>query len=232
MNTAIRNPFWAALTTSHAKFARRDGPVLRYNPDVAPFAAVAEPGISLDPNPLLEDGRPVYFTDVLPNLIGRPVTASRDAMYQMSFSGRPPPPPERLPAECELTLADAADMLAIIADVYPGYFRPGTPRMGRYIGLRIDGRLIAMAGERLRFPGAFEISGVCTRPEYAGRGFAQHLIRRLLLRGDERPLLHVGCSNTRARSLYESMGFTIVAQLELLKLEFPNPPPSSGSPSA
>jgi ribosomal protein S18 acetylase RimI-like enzyme len=231
LNPAIRNPFWAALTTSQAALGGVEGAVRRFDPDIAPFAAVAIRGTPVDPNPLL-GGRPIYFTDVLPDLIGSPVTVSLDSMYQMAFEGEPPLPPDPWPDECELGPADVADMLGLIADVYPGYFRPGTLRMGRYIGLRVDGRLVAMAGERLRFPGAFEISGVCTCPEYAGRGYAQHLIRRLLFRDQERPLLHVGCSNTRARPIYESLGFTIVAKLELLKIEPPTPPQSGSSRSA
>ena len=73
-----------------------------------------------------------------------------------------------------------------------------------------DGRLIAMAGERMCAGPLREISGVCTHPEYQGRGLARRLMRKLvrrqMLRG-ETPFLHVMRDNQTARALYERMGF-------------------------
>jgi predicted GNAT family acetyltransferase len=67
-----------------------------------------------------------------------------------------------------------------------------------------------MAGERLRAGTLAEISGVCTHPDFQGRGYARRLtaklIRRQMLR-NETPFLHVMRDNTAARQLYERMGF-------------------------
>jgi predicted GNAT family acetyltransferase len=67
-----------------------------------------------------------------------------------------------------------------------------------------------MAGERMAAPALREVSGVCTRPGWQGRGFARRLmlklIRRQLLRG-ETPFLHVMSTNTVAHALYLGMGF-------------------------
>ena len=47
-------------------------------------------------------------------------------------------------------------MLALVAATAPGPFGRRTPLLGRYLGIRDGGRLVAMAGERLRVPGHVE----------------------------------------------------------------------------
>jgi predicted GNAT family acetyltransferase len=73
-------------------------------------------------------------------------------------------------------------------------------------------RLIAMAGERIRFPGHTEISAVCTHPDARGRGLAtaltRHVARAILDRG-ETPILHVRRDNHDAIRVYERLGFTV-----------------------
>ncbi len=66
-------------------------------------------------------------------------------------------------------------MLALTQLVFPGYFRRRTIELGHYVGVRCGIELIAMAGERLKSTGYCEVSGVCTRPEFAGRGLAATL---------------------------------------------------------
>jgi predicted GNAT family acetyltransferase len=55
-----------------------------------------------------------------------------------------------------------------------------------------------------------EVSGICTHPEFRGRGLARRLtsklVRRQMRRG-ETPFLHVMSANTGAQALYEKMGF-------------------------
>jgi predicted GNAT family acetyltransferase len=95
--------------------------------------------------------------------------------------------------------------------------------MGDFIGIRIDGRLVAMAGTRMRFPGYTEISGVCTHPDYRGRGLARRLSAAvsatIAARGD-RPFFHAWKTNTAAITIYEALGFmhrTDVNVAELVK---------------
>jgi predicted GNAT family acetyltransferase len=84
--------------------------------------------------------------------------------------------------------------------------------MGAYYGIRRQGRLVAMAGERLRPPGWTEVSAVCTDPEHRGQGLAGRLVRHtaagVAARG-ETPFLHAAAGNTGAIRLYESLGFTL-----------------------
>jgi len=88
------------------------------------------------------------------------------------------------------------------------------------VGIREGGRLLAMAGERLRVPGYVELSAICTLPQARGRGFAALLVRRLMQDAFERgetPFLHVVPSNIAAVSVYEKRGFTVRKQLHVLR---------------
>jgi predicted GNAT family acetyltransferase len=102
------------------------------------------------------------------------------------------------------------EILDLVARTRPGPFWPRTHELGTYLGIRDNGRLVAMAGERLRPPGWTEISAVCTAAEARGRGCAARLVgalvERILARGDH-PFLHVAESNTGAIALYERIGF-------------------------
>ncbi|MGL1604082.1 GNAT family N-acetyltransferase, partial [Vibrio parahaemolyticus] len=72
----------------------------------------------------------------------------------------------------------APAMTALALATKPGPWGPETWRYGAFYGVRHEGRLIAMAGERLRpSAGVTEVSGVCTDPEFRGRGLAGRLIR-------------------------------------------------------
>jgi len=130
-------------------------------------------------------------------------------MYRMAWAAAPPAVD---PAADALALgpAHAAQAMALAALTKTGPFGPRTVELGEYFGYVEDGQLVAMAGERGAAPGLREISGVCTRPGWQGRGLARglmlKLIRRQLARG-ETPFLHVMRANARAHRLYLDMGF-------------------------
>ncbi|HET7570608.1 MAG TPA: GNAT family N-acetyltransferase [Gammaproteobacteria bacterium] len=117
--------------------------------------------------------------------------------------------------------ADAAEMLALAKLTEPGPFEERTHTMGRFLGIRIDGRLAAMAGERMRMPGYTEVSGVCTHPDFRGRGLAARLsaavAATIAARGDQ-PFLHAWKDNLPAISLYEKLGFRIRTEVSFAVL--------------
>ena len=102
----------------------------------------------------------------------------------------------------ELTPADVPAMLHLVELTKPGPFSAGAIELGSYLGIRYAGKLIAMAGERMRFDGFTEISAVCTHPGYRGCGYASSplvrhyaLVRQIITRG-ETPFLHLYSDNT------------------------------------
>jgi predicted GNAT family acetyltransferase len=123
-----------------------------------------------------------------------------------------------------LTEADAPEMLALAQLTEPGPFLARTHLMGSFVGVREGGRLLGMAGERLRLPGYTEVSGVCTHPDARGRGFARRLSAAVAARIEaqgEQPFLHAWSSNRAAIALYESLGFVQRAEVHVAVLERP-----------
>ena len=107
---------------------------------------------------------------------------------------------------------DAEEMADLVERAKPGPWRPRTYELGTYLGIRRNGRLLAMAGERLHPTGWTEISAVSTDESYRGQGLASRLVRavahNIRARGD-RVLLHAASTNTNAIRLYEKLGFEV-----------------------
>ena len=108
------------------------------------------------------------------------------------------------PEAVRLGAADVPEMLALIEQTNPGPFLPRTVEMGTYLGIRRQGRLIAMAGERLHPPGFTEISAVCTDAAFRGEGLATRLVlavaHGIRARG-ETPFLHAAAATPRDPAL-------------------------------
>jgi predicted GNAT family acetyltransferase len=117
--------------------------------------------------------------------------------------------------------ADASEMVALASLTRPGPFFERTHELGRFVGVRVDGRLAAMAGERMKLTGFTEVSGVCVHPDFRGAGYARELSRlvagRILARG-ETPFLHAFSTNTPAITLYESLGFKLRTNVHITVL--------------
>jgi len=114
------------------------------------------------------------------------------------------------PEIVELGDADSPEMIELTALTKPGPFGKRTHELGTYLGIRREGKLVAMAGERMKVPGWTEVSAVCTHPEHTGHGYARILMmevmQRIRSRG-ETPFLHVREDNVRAIELYQRLGF-------------------------
>ena len=111
---------------------------------------------------------------------------------------------------------DAAEMLTLATLTRPQPFRERTHELGGFIGVRRDGRLGAMAGQRLRLDGFTELSGVRTHPDFRGQTLADALSRRVvsnILAGGDRAFLHAYAGHEATARLYESLGFAVRAQV-------------------
>lgn len=210
MPVELDNPFWSSLDSLHRALARRAGDVARYPPAFAPFLGVANTGADVTEAlaSLVESGESVYLLGVAPGVPAGWRLEAFPALAQMTCTA--PVEPVDGPGIIELGPAHRADVLALIALVYPHYFRERTMELGRYFGIYRDGRLAAMIGERLGTDTTREISAICTHPDFNGHGYARRLTAMLgndnLDRG-RLPFLHVSHGNARAKRLYERIGY-------------------------
>ncbi len=206
----LDNPFWSSLRTRHRGIALRAGDAARYPADFAPFLGVADAAANVAQafEALIAPDESLYLLGIAPEApSGWRLEAFRP-LAQMICER----PLEVIdgPEAVELSQAHRADVLALTALVYPHYFRSRTMEMGRYFGIYQEGRLAAMAGERLGTDGFQEVSAICTHPDFNGRGYARRLTAMLsndnLQRG-RIPFLHVSRENTRALRMYEQLGY-------------------------
>lgn len=223
MVTPFDDPVWASLTGPHAHFAERHGQVLRYQVDVAPFFALPpEPddGVWADVAALAGPGQTVTVHNALPVPADWEVLGRIAGVRLVDVALEAAEDPEAV----VLGPDDVPEMLDLVERTKPGPFRKRTIELGTYLGIRRDGELVAMAGERLRPPGWTEISAVCTDPAYRGQGLATRLIRAVAsgirARG-ERPMMHAAATNTSAIRLYRSIGFEVVPQPDFVSVRVP-----------
>ena len=143
----------------------------------------------------------------------------RAILAQMVAEDAPPPPRAGEPAIIALGDDDAHEMTALADHAKPGPWGPKTHRYGPFFGIRENGRLLAMAGQRMLMPGMAEVSGVSTWEDCRGRGYARtligHVMREMVARG-ETPFLHSYADNAGAIALYESLGFRIRREVHVL----------------
>ncbi|SDH66066.1 GNAT family N-acetyltransferase [Pseudonocardia oroxyli] len=222
----LDNPARAALLGPHAHLAVRHGNVLRYPTDVSPFI-----GMPTDPGPadwadlaeLVGPGgvAPISGATVEPPP-GWELVSDGSGVQLVDAGVAAEPDAEAL----VLGPADVPEMLDLVARTKPGPFLPRTIVMGTYLGLRRDGELVAMAGERLHPPGWTEISAVCTDARFRGQGLATRLVHAVahgIRERGETPLLHAAATNTNAIRLYESLGFVLRRRTRFVGLRVPQP---------
>lgn len=231
--SVLDNPAWFALTGPQAALAVREGSAARFDPAMSPFIGMSDDGDESwsDLARLLGPGAPAVMFQ----------TGHVPSGWTETFSGRGwqmiGPTVESLdpvgddPELIRLGPDDAPEMFELAARTRPGPFERRTPDFGGYFGVRRDGVLVAMAGERLHPPGWTEISAVCTDEAARGQGLAGRLVRRVAAsiaeRGDQ-AMLHVAVSNTAAIALYERIGFHI--RREVGFAAYLSPGPAAGDP--
>lgn len=225
----LDRPVWASLTTRHAQLALGNGLAKRYPPDVNRFASACDDGPEAAQAlaALIEPGDPVYILQAADIRIPDGVTVTRaERCVQMVAQAPLHVAADVSPHIAPLGPDDAEEMLALATLTKPGPFLPHTQAMGRFFGIRVDGRLAAMAGERFHFPGYAEVSGVCTHPDFRGHGYAHRLSRYvaadIAARG-ETAFLHSWTTNTAAIALYAALGFRLRGEVNVAVLEKGDP---------
>ncbi len=217
MSHCLDRPIWSALETRHAHFAEGGALARRYPAEMSPFVAGRDhsPDSIAAMAGLMGAGEDISMVEIDPPAAPAGISETRLPLFQMVWDTFPGAGEAAFDIR-PLDEGDAAEMLALATLTRPGPFRIRTHTMGRFLGVRVDGRLIAMAGERLHVAGFHEISAVCTHPDWQGRGLGAALMRavgaRMVQEGDQ-PFLHTYASNATAIALYRKLGFSVRANL-------------------
>ena len=217
----LDNAFWSSLTTRHRDIALRIGDIARYPAAYAPFLGIAHADVDIaaaaeGETPLVAAGESMYLLGVAPARVPAGWTLQAfDDLAQMACTT--PLDVVEGPDVIPLDASHRADVLALTALVYPHYFRERTMEIGRYFGTYMpdangDTRLAAIIGERLGTEAYTEMSAICTHPDFNGRGYARRLTALLTndtIAQGRMPFLHVSHANTRAKHLYEQLGYRL-----------------------
>lgn len=219
--SALDRPVWASLQ-HQPHWCVGDERARRFKADVNRFAATPDESTAnlAALAQLVQPGDDaVFLAQVPPIVVPVGLMVAKEAAGVQMVAMRPLAADDGV---IVLTDADAPEMLALATLTEPGPFLARTHTMGRFIGIRIAGRLAAMAGERMRFPGHVEVSGVCTHPDFRGRGLARRLSAAVtadIQRRGGQPFLHAWMTNTAAIALYESLGFVQRATVNIAVLK-------------
>jgi ribosomal protein S18 acetylase RimI-like enzyme len=213
----LDNPIWHALNSYHDHLAIRGEGTVRYPPDI--LGAVAMPENSrvgfINLRGLVETNESVVVLGPRSEDLPGWEVVHMDQAWQLIHEDLKPAP--RVDAVV-LTAKNVPEMLDLVNLAQPGPFLPRAIELGQFLGLRQDGHLVAMAGQRLHLPGFCEVSTVCTHPDYRGRGYAGSLTTMMaqsILERQETAFLHVAPGNDRALRLYLKLGFRIRTQIQL-----------------
>jgi predicted GNAT family acetyltransferase len=213
----LDHPVWNALTSRQRALAEGGTLARRYPPAIAPFAAMTD----MSAQSFAALGALMTASDQAVLFTPEPVTAPAEFKVLLAATG------EQMIGTLAETAGRTADIVTLGSDdapamveltklTKPGPFTLRTHELGTFLGIRIDGQLVAMAGERMKPANYTEITAVCVHPAYRGRGYAQILLgavsRQILARG-EIPFLHVFSDNDSAIALYRRQGMEIRRRL-------------------
>jgi predicted GNAT family acetyltransferase len=210
---------WQALSTNQSHMSVGDDFAKRFHPEISLLAAIREPTVECLTHlrSLLseEDNVRLLTIEKIPDQLGFFDSISHYQVYQMirPFSNETTciGDVEDVGVDIQpLTEEDTTEMMALTNVTQPGPFSIRTREMGTFLGIKINGTLAAMAGERLHASSWREVSGVCTDPSHRGKGYAKILIKKILDLHSSRKqnsFLHVLVDNSAGVKLYESLGF-------------------------
>lgn len=218
----LDRPVWSMLTGRQAHLAEGDARALRIDRGYGVFGVAADTGTEAQAAlaALVPDDGELWMVEGEPWPMPPGVReVKRAVLAQMVAEGPPPAARDGEPQIIALHDSDAPEMAALADHAKPGPWGPATHRYGPFFGVREDGRLLAMAGQRMLMPGMAEVSGVATWADCRGRGLARaligHVMRAMVARG-ETPFLHSYADNAGAIALYESLGFRIRREVHVL----------------
>jgi predicted GNAT family acetyltransferase len=223
MKHILDRPVWSALQTRHSALAEGGDLAKRYPPSIVPFAAARDdaPESLRELGELAAPGESLLIAQTDPIVLppGYVATVTAEAVQMTAERHMPRLDDPRLEP---LSQADAQAMLDLAMLTKPGPFTLKALSLGSFWGVKRNGALIAMAGERMKQTGYTELSGVCVHPQCRGSGLGRllsHFVAaEILARGDQ-PYLHAYATNAGAIALYESLGFRVRSRMNVAAVQ-------------
>jgi GNAT superfamily N-acetyltransferase len=216
MTSILDNVVWHTLAGPHLQFTIGNHSVRRYArgfPPIAAFRDTARPDWQAL-GQLVDPGERVYCDGLADSVPEGWRIESEGILIKMTWEG-PFATRDSVLEAVPLDSRHAAAAVELATLTIPGPFTNRTLELGEYFGSFDGPHLVAMAGSRKCAGGFSEINGVCTHPDFIGRGLARRLVvkvlQRQLLRG-ELPFLRVMEHSVAARQLYLRIGFRDYAQ--------------------
>jgi predicted GNAT family acetyltransferase len=222
-NHPLDYPIWTALTTTQQALGEGDARARRFPTEITPFAAT----VDMSPESFAALGALMSPTDIAVLFTPEAVKAPAEFKVVLADTGEqmigtPVEAPTNGVDIVTLGVADVPAMMELTTLTKPGPFNVRTHELGSFLGIRVDGQLVAMAGERMKPAHYTEMTAVCVHPSHRGRGYGQMLLsavsRQIVSRG-EIPFLHVFTSNHSAIALYRRQGMEIRRRLHVTVLK-------------
>lgn len=219
----LDNPIWSALSSVHQEFSAGTHEIKRYQEQTIPFIGMQHNDKSLltQLEPYIKNEEEMFLKDELESVPENWEILQQLACIQMVYN--PSSKESAMNTISQLSEQDSDELHALVNLVQPGFFKKKTTLLGNYYGIRKEGTLVAVAGERMKLNGFTEMSAVCTHPAHTGNGYAQQLLRglcQITIDKGNIPFLHVLESNTRAIKIYEFLNFTKRIDFPLAKLRY------------
>jgi ribosomal protein S18 acetylase RimI-like enzyme len=207
----LDNMFWHALTGPQQEFGEGSDLARRYLTEVTPFSALPDE-YGIENFAALRDvvgpgGTATLFRGDVKLPANWEVLVQVDAVQMLARVN------ETLKVDSRVEVLgpdDVSSMLELTQREKPGPFLARTSELGVYLGVRSEGQLIAMAGQRAQTNEYVEISAVCTDGDFVGQGLARALVTAqiaLISQVGRIPMLQASASNARAIAIYEDLGF-------------------------
>jgi hypothetical protein len=161
----LDRPIWSALTTRQQGLAEGGALARRYPPAIAPFADM----VDMSPKSFAALGAILSGSEIAVLFTPDAVTAPDEFKIVLAETGEQmigTAAESSLPGVEIVTLGvnDVPEMIALTELTKPGPFSARTHELGTFLGIRIDGQLVAMTGERMK-PGNYtEMTAVCVHP--------------------------------------------------------------------
>ena len=219
----LDRPIWSALTTRQQNLAEGGARARRFPVAIGPFADL----VDMSPQSFAELAAMMSGSEISVLFTPDAVTVPDDFKVLLADTGEQMigTPAESMLAGVDIVTlgaADVPDMLALTELTKPGPFSARTHELGTFLGIKVDGQLVAMTGERMKPRNYTEMTAVCVHPSHRGRGYAQALLgavaQQIVARG-EIPFLHVFSNNESAIALYRRQGMEIRRRLHVTVLQ-------------